>query len=102
MRATFSVSAKPSIPLKPPRNHGDVWVCFDAHCHWLEVHQLPPYSVELNPTERLWKYQRRTGTHNRYFPRKEELTGALSRVFGEMQSYRELMRSYLQSLPGLL
>src|SRR5437879_7747204 len=43
---------------------GDVWAWFDANRHWLEVHQLPPYSPELNPTERLWRYTRQTGTHN--------------------------------------
>ena len=76
---------------------GDVWAWFDANRHWLEVHQLPPYSPELNPTERLWRYTRQTGTHNRYFPDEKELTGTLSRVFGEMQTYPELIRPYLQS-----
>jgi hypothetical protein len=70
---------------------GDVWAWFDANRHWLEVHQLPPYSPELNPTERLWGHTRRTGTHNRYFPDEKELSGTLSRVFGEMQSYPELI-----------
>jgi hypothetical protein len=27
----------------------------------------------LNPTERLWQYTRRTGTHNRYFSNPAEL-----------------------------
>lgn len=72
---------------------GDVWAPID----WLEVHQLPPYSPELNPTERLWRHTRRTGTHNRYFPDEKELTGTLSRVFAEMQSYPELIRPYLHS-----
>jgi transposase len=71
---------------------GDVWAWFDANRHWLEVHQLPPYSPELNPTERLWRYTRQTGTHNRYFPDEQELTGTLSRVFSEMQSYPEFIR----------
>ena len=73
-----------------------VWAWFDANRHWLEVHQLPPYSPELNPTERLWRYTRQTGTHNRYFPDETELTGTLRRVFGEMQTYPELIRPYLQ------
>jgi len=76
---------------------GDVWAWFDANRRWLEVHQLPPYSPELNPTERLWRYTRQTGTHNRYFPDEKELTGTLSRVFGEMQTYPELIRPHLQS-----
>jgi transposase len=36
----------------------DVWAWFDANRHWLEVHPLPSYSPELNPTERLWRYTR--------------------------------------------
>lgn len=28
---------------------------------------LPPYSPELNPIERVWKFTRRACTHNRYF-----------------------------------
>jgi transposase len=27
---------------------------------------LPPYSPELNPTERLWQYTRKNGTHNHF------------------------------------
>src|SRR5260370_14841967 len=74
-----------------------VWAWFDANRHWLEVHQLPSYSPELNPTERLWRHTRQTGTHNRYFPDEKELTGTLSRVFGEMQNYPELIRPYFHS-----
>jgi transposase len=33
--------------------HADVWAWFQSNRHWLEVHALPPYSPELNPTERL-------------------------------------------------
>ena len=43
----------------------EVWAWFRSNRHWLEVHQLPPYSPELNPTERLWPQTRRTGTHSR-------------------------------------
>ncbi len=43
----------------------EVWRWFSANRHWLEVHQLPAYSPELNPTERLWQYTRQNGTHNR-------------------------------------
>jgi DDE superfamily endonuclease len=34
----------------------EVWGWFKSNRHWLEVHQLPPYSPELNPTERLWQH----------------------------------------------
>jgi hypothetical protein len=39
----------------------EVWAWFKCNRHWLEVHQLPPYSPELNPTERLWQHTRRAG-----------------------------------------
>jgi hypothetical protein len=63
--------------------------------HWLEVHQLPPYSPELNPTERLWQHTRKNGTHNRFFGGLDALLATLTRVFGEMQSHPQLIRSYL-------
>jgi transposase len=73
----------------------EVWNWFGSNRHWLEVHQLPPYSPEFNPTERLWQHTRKTGTHNRYFVTASELLGTLSRVFGEMQADPESIRSYL-------
>jgi transposase len=76
---------------------GEVWKWFSQNRHWLEVHQLPPYSPELNPTERLWQYTRRNGTHNRYFSEPAALVGTLTRVFGEIQRYPELIRPYLHS-----
>jgi len=36
--------------------------------------RLRPYSPELNPTERLWRYTRKNGTHNRYFADSAELS----------------------------
>ena len=84
----------------PTTKDGDVWGWFGENRHWLEVHQLPPYSPELNPTERLWQYTRRTGAHNRYFSQPADLLGTLTRVFGDMQRYPELIRPYLQSFCG--
>jgi hypothetical protein len=62
----------------------------------------PTYSPEFNPTERLWQYTRRTGTHNRYFSHPSELLATLTRVFTEMQSHPELIRPYLASFCCLL
>ena len=75
----------------------EVWNWFGSNRHWLEVHPLPPYSPEFNPTERLWQYTRKNGTHNRYFTDQAELLSTLTRVFGEMQSYPELIRPCLLS-----
>ena len=73
----------------------EVWRWFASNRHWRDVHQPPPCSPEFNPTERLWQHTRKTGTHNRYFATETELVGTLSRVFREMQSNPELIRSYL-------
>src|SRR5207245_217300 len=73
----------------------DVWNWFKSNRHWLEGHQLPPYSPELNPTERLWQHTRKTGTHNRFFACKDALVATLTRVFEEMQSHPQLISSYV-------
>ena len=75
--------------------HGDVWEWFKSNREWLEVHQLPPYSPELNPTQRLWQHTRKNGTHNRFFNDPDALLATLTRVFTEMQSYPQLIQSYL-------
>lgn len=74
----------------------DVWTWFSCNRHWLEVHQLPPYSPQFNPAERLWQHTRKNGTHNRYFLDEGELVGTLTRVFGDMQSHPENIRAYLR------
>lgn len=74
---------------------GEVWAWFKSNRSWLEVHQLPPYSPEFNPTERLWQHTRRNGTHNRYFVTRDELVRTLTRVFTEMQDEPDTISSYL-------
>lgn len=44
-----------------------------AYRRWMKLDYLPAYSPDLNPIERVWKITRRVCTHNRYFPRLEEL-----------------------------
>lgn len=77
-----------------------VWAWFADNRDWLEVHQLPSYCPELNPTERLWQHTRKNGTHNRYFAHQEELVGTLTRVFHDMQAHPETVRPYLESFCG--
>ncbi len=57
---------------------------------WLEEHKkeiqllfLPPYSPDLNPIERVWKLTRKLCTHNRYFPRLEDLFTIIRNKFDE-------------------
>lgn len=73
----------------------NVWAWFKSNRHWLEVHQLPPYSPEFNATERLWQHTRKNGTHNRYFATEDELVSTLTRVFGDMQRDPGSIRGYL-------
>jgi len=44
---------------------------------------LPPYSPELNPIERVWRFTRRTCTHNRYFPTLDQLSAAVEPQFDQ-------------------
>ena len=73
----------------------DVWAWFKLNRGWLEVHNLPPYSPELNPTEPLWGHTRKKGTHNRFFQTEDELVSTLNRVFTDMQEDPQLIRGYL-------
>jgi transposase len=42
---------------------------------------LPPYSPDLNPTERVWKLTRRLCLHNRYFPELDDVIQAVETEF---------------------
>ena len=72
-----------------------MWCWFKSKRHWIDVHQLPPYSPELNLTERLWQHTRKNGMYNRFFAGPHALVATLTRVFGEMQSHPQLIPSYL-------
>ena len=73
----------------------DVWEWFKENRKWLTVYNLPPYSPELNATERLWHYTRMTGTHNRYFKNEDELLDTLIKVFRGIQKNPDTIRGYL-------
>jgi len=73
-----------------------VWQWFAAERDWWHVVNLPPYSPELNATERLWHHVRTTGTHNRYFATERELCATLTSVFRSMQRRPEQILGYLQ------
>ena len=76
--------------------HRDVKAWFEDHDgRWTVVH-LPPYSPELNATERLWHHTRITGTHNRYFATEAELHVTLTGVFRSIQRRPDQIRGYLQ------
>lgn len=69
---------------------------FAENRNWWTAVNLPPYSPELNATERLWHHTRVTGTHNRYFESEVELDKTLTRVFRSMQRNPTQIQGYLQ------
>ena len=52
---------------------------------------LPPYSPELNPVEKLWKWLRKEVTHNSLFETLEALMDAL-----ENELYKIIPQKYTQ------
>jgi len=75
---------------------GDVWLWFKDNRKWIEVFNLPPYSPEFNAQEPLWKYTRKTGTHNRCFESYDDVWDTLMRVFRSIQKNPSQIRGYLQ------
>jgi transposase len=48
----------------------------------IELHFLPPYSPNLNPIERLWKWMKERVIYNTYYEHFEEFKGAIMGFFG--------------------
>ena len=74
---------------------------FEKHADRLTVYQLPSYSPDYNPIEKLWKKIKEDGTHLHYFPTFENLINKVIEIllvfenaFDEVLSifgfYREL------------
>ena len=53
---------------------------------------LPPYSPDLNPIERVWKFTRRQATHNRYFPHLEVVMMAVEGLFKTWRQGSDALR----------
>jgi transposase len=58
---------------------GRAWLARNSHR--IELHRLPPYSPEFNPTEGVWKATRRMATHNRFYASVDERDAALTSTF---------------------
>jgi transposase len=59
----------------------------------IELLVLPPYSPELNPSERLWAVLRRDGLANRYFDSLEAATQSVVNVLEKMNLGKESVSS---------
>jgi len=53
---------------------------------------LPPYSPELNPSERIWKLTRSKAIHNRYFPDIDDVIQAVESVFDNWLTSNDILR----------
>lgn len=63
---------------------GKAWLAKNKHR--MELHRLPPYSPEYNPTEGVWKATRKAATHNRFYRTVEERDQALITTFQGFQA----------------
>ncbi|WP_046336185.1 IS630 family transposase [Xenorhabdus bovienii] len=68
IRETYPLSKKVHIILDGAGYHRSELVQFFAEVLNIQLHYLPPYSPNLNPIERLWKYANEQIRNNVYFP----------------------------------
>lgn len=59
----------------------------------IELHFLPPYSPEFNAVEYVWRRSKRATTHNKFFPKLEDLKEALSLCFNGFRENTALLSS---------
>ena len=60
----------------------------------IEIEYQPPYSPELNPVERLWKWLKNNTIHNRIFEKLEDILNAVCKELKKMtkEKFIELCR----------
>lgn len=51
----------------------------------IDIIYLPPYSPELNPIERLWKYMKTNYIHNRVFESLKQMMALMVDVFAGLK-----------------
>lgn len=73
----------------------NIWEWFSDNKRRIEVYNLPPYSPEYNAAEPLWKYTRKTGTHNRYFESENDIVETLAKVFKKIQRNPKQIEGYI-------
>ena len=56
---------------------------------------LPPYSPNLNPIERLWKFMKKKVTANRYYEEFDDFKSSLTTFFRYIRKYRPELESLL-------
>ncbi len=59
---------------------------FEQHQDRLTVFQLPSYSPDFNPIEKLWKKVKEQGTHLHYFPTVDALKDKVEQALLEFRN----------------
>jgi transposase len=62
---------------------------FKLHAERVTVYQMPSYSPDYNPIEKLWKKVKEKGTHLKYFPTFEDLKNKVSEMLGIFEKAKE-------------
>ncbi|MDC9603965.1 IS630 family transposase [Xenorhabdus griffiniae] len=81
IRKTYPLSQKIHLVLDGAGYHRSEIVQFFAEVLNIELHYLPPYSPNLNPIERLWKYVNEQVRNNVYFPDAKTFRETLHHFF---------------------
>jgi transposase len=61
----------------------------------IELIYLPPYSPNLNPIERLWKFFKKKVLYNRYYETREKFEAACTHFFRYIRKYRDELSTLL-------
>lgn len=62
---------------------------FHLHRSRITVFQLPSYSPDYNPIEKLWKKIKQYGTHMKYFPTFEDLVGKVDEILVDFKNKKD-------------
>lgn len=66
-----------------------------AHNLNIKIVYLSPYSPNLNPTERLWKFYKKKVLYNKYYELKEDLQRATRKFFQYIRKYKAELETLL-------
>lgn len=61
----------------------------------IELVFLPPYSPNLNPIERLWRFMHSVVTNNKYYPNFAAFSNALQQFFANISKYKDKLSSLI-------
>jgi transposase len=61
----------------------------------IKLFYLPPYSPNLNPIERLWKFMKKKVLYNKYYELLSEFESACINFFRGIRQYREELKTLL-------